>query len=1075
MANDKKQIHPQLITKLARLNDVAQGAFYFFGSGYPPLSLMSMDNSEIIIPRAHEVIEQIPHVVEKYPPAACLYIFEEIYRRHNLDLTRDQIATLRAAYLDILRSHSDKPHIRKLVASSKLVRDENRCFIPEYETLVAEDITIRLNLDDSYQNNPQAIEQLIRTNKPEVHRAIRKYGLIDTIKYRWWKRNALYAALEEAEKLAPAEFILHRYFDAKDSAQSGYYASKRLVKYKVEAEQLPVEFKVEFILKNPERVIDFFHDPRFIDELTNRRPDLFFKLINLKELVSTHAFKAELFATPFNFSGKLVEAAANVGTFEEVKYLENQLEGLGWTKERYPRLRDKVEEAREKANENAKKDAKGKEESDGVAIIRINTGYTTAKIELDNVSQLDKMIVTYKNAKKLEIFTPSAILVVDVSKKAGVPTEISVFSVDPTHTVYFPEQFSIGACKISTRYISSEHFQAAYFAKVSPSEIIIKPLGFFGRIAQWLRGTRKPVVPPKIKKEEYVKPGVSSSVVKMRAAFSASEREDTDTQSSSSEDQPKEFKASDSSVVLYKSARKSFLDGKYEEALRTIHELMSSLQGKYRHSDDGSTKNQDEVGLITKLLREILREAKADITDCLMVDELLQQKVSETSLNELTHVRAALVHLVSECDYKTINYQILPLQWQGPFQLFLLERQFLDLSAQKNTITYKREVEKLQKNYMAILENNRENLLAKAMAASSQLLNYQVSYEVAKARLAVMGMFERDSHLLIKQMFSVLAQNQLSEPSQFVSSVILKLGEKGLGEIMQYVRDFYPSGLEMLIQASKYFAGLLFENELRLMNMVRNVCPEMRQALRKFLPDKFSAAKKALKESLDLDVQNILNGESLAEQKFADPSFVDEIEAHLDVKKQILDNDDIYNIYKKHEHNYSHGIQQLFNIYAKNENPPEDLLPALINQAGMVQVLKCVSTLCPHGLKILLDRQLLPEKEYYVEALARSDFVEVRQTLRQSGFELSEKVKGILARKARKAVEAIVEREIAQEKLNDKFFVDELFMPENKDYLIKFENKFPGLLKECIPGHLCHLVQASAAEAINTQLRPLTF
>jgi len=1093
MANDK-QLYPKLIKDVEQLKNVAPGVFCFFGESYKSLILFSPDTSDIPIPTAHEIVEQITQILKKYPPVACLYIFEEMYRRHNLDLTVAQIADLRSAYLDILRSYSSEPHVKNLVAYSKLMRDEKQQFISEYAAFIA---------DDALVNNPKAIAELIQTGGPEFHRAIRKHGLIDTIKYRWWKRNELYAALEEVEKLSPSEFIFHRYFDALDLSHAGYYARQRLARYKAEIDQLPVEFKFEFILKNPSRAVGFFSDERFINELTNRRPDLFFKLISLKELTTSDIFKGELFLSPDGFAGNLVDAAVRVGNFEEIKFLESQIEGLGWTSIRYPALRENIQQAKEKAEKEARKEEKGKQEAAGVAVTS-GPNLAIVKVELSDITQLDRVLKENQHCKKLEVYSPCAIFVVDFSrqqeklakKHAGIKTPVTIYRAALEQTIYLPPVFSIGACEVSTIGISSEQFQEAYKAKGSPDEINFKPvkLGVLARVGQWLSNVfgrtkksnneRKVSENPAIQITHPIRISAlrsASSAVKMMHVFSGSESsmmEEISGDTESSDESLKIYSPSSKSRMLYKEALQAFYKGDYHTAVKKICALMESVQGKYNKEteDQLNTTVNDEAGLRTELLVRILQEVNADFLDYLMVDELMQQELSDDALGAMSRMREAVAHLFGGFTIDRFGFPSVPEKWRGPVQLFVLERQFLNLDVKSTT--YKSKALKLQREYMDIVKEYETMPLARAMASKSKLVSFCASTdEIAKSRVTVMNMFERDPSKLVEQMFDVISQNKIAEPSGFISNVVAKVG---IEAIVLYACDVYPNGLEILLKNSSWFLWLLRKNKVELTELIRGVPPQCRQILRKYLPSEFNNAKNALNESFNLDVENVLNGEYSAKQKFSDPFFIDEIEANPAQKIRIIERDDIYAVYKNYAPNYTGGIQQMFDKYTRNENLPEDLILKVIEQAGMPQVIQCITTLSPQGLRILLARKLLPEKESYLQALASSDFPEVRQTLRGSGFILSDKVKEILARKMRKNVEALTDhdnpdQEKARAKLNDKFFVAELFFPENVEQLKKFETTFPGLLQEVVSAQMYSLRESIAQAQVRASSIPKPF
>ena len=1057
--SSEKVLHPVLVDTndgVTELDNVANDAFYFMGPGYPMSLLqrrpgLEVGHIEVTAPNVNivDIENDLPQILEEYPPIARLYVLEKFFRHVGFPVVLDEskqqkyIDALRKAYLDILEAHGITPLVASLIQRASILQDLNKS---DAARLAA---VHERNVDP--QGDRQVIRRMILEGNAEDRKKIRQKGFIDAVRFPW-NRNELYRMLEAAEKTDPAEFILHRYFDAVDSPNKGFYARRRLANYKAEAEQLPVEFKVEYILKNPSRAVGFFYDEQFIHELTNRRPDLFFKLINLKKLTTSDKFKGKLFVSPHGFAGKLVEAAAQVGTFEEIKRLESQIEGLGWTAVRYPTLREKIKEAKDKA----KKAEKGKEEASVAVALRSHL--TTAKVELSDIAQLDRVLKENQKCKKLEVYTPSAIFVVDFSqqqkklsdKHAGIKTPISIYRADLETPLYLPAEYSIGICSVSTTYVSSDEFQQAYHAKVSPAEMDFKPvqLGFLARFGQWLskafsRTKKFNIAANAIKKEPVQITGkaVPLSTKKMKRIFSSSElstsEKSGDTESVNSEDDVSVSNASDSGK-LYQEARDAFVEGNYTVAIEKIRDC-TYLILKMRKS------SEDERSCVVNHLMGILQKTKANLLDYLMVDELMQQDMPD--IGPLVSLRTAVVQLFGEFTLTESNFSHIPEQWRGPFQLFVLERQFLNLK-NPNTIAYKREAVRLQEQYMAVLKEHQDMPLARVMAAKSRLVSYhQSSTEIAKSRVTVMNMFERDPKRLIEQMFDVLDRNELAEPSKFISTVIAKVG---LDPLTSYVRDIYPKGLEILLQNSPYFRGLLFSNQLKLVGIIRNTTPQFRQILRKHLPSEFERAKMALHEAFTLDVHSVLNGTSSAEKMFSDPFFIDELEANPQQRELIFERDDLYAVYGKYGTKY-HDVAILFQQYARNENPPEDSLTKVIAQAGMREVLNCIIGNCPYGLRILLEkypaaREILKSKEFYLQALAGSDFPEVRHTLRQCRFELSEKVKEILARKMRKNIEVISDHEKAEEKLKDQFFVAELFVPENVEELKNFEAKFPGLL-----------------------------
>ncbi|MDX2164626.1 MAG: hypothetical protein SFW07_04315, partial [Gammaproteobacteria bacterium] len=77
--------------------------------------------------------------------------------------------------------------------------------------------------------------------------------------------------------------------------------------------------------------------------------------------------------------------------------------------------------------------------------------------------------------------------------------------------------------------------------------------------------------------------------------------------------------------------------------------------------------------------------------------------------------------------------------------------------------------------------------------------------------------------------------------------------------------------------------------------------PEMRQALRNpklTLPE---AVKIALTTAVEKDVEAVCRDVSEAKEKFKDECFVDEIEANLQLKQRIKEDEVIYGEYKKFE------------------------------------------------------------------------------------------------------------------------------------------------------------------------------
>ncbi|MDX2164796.1 MAG: hypothetical protein SFW07_05185, partial [Gammaproteobacteria bacterium] len=779
MSSEKKVLHPNLIGSDADLAaaNLAPGTFYFTGS--EPMQLRQVG------------------VEDELNPDHFLYLY-----------AHDLMILIR---LGKRPQYSVQPHE---IVTDLILNPKNAEFF-----LAANSAYRRLLV-----NKPDLIRQMIQKGKPELHYAIRKYGLIDTVRFPW-RRNELYRALEAAEKTDPSEFILRRYFEASDN---GYYARKRQAKYKTEADELPVEFKVAFILKNPERADYFFDDEVFKRDLISKRPDLVFKLIELKEkLVSRESdLRYKL------FSDAILDAALKVGTFKDIKQLQDLLDDMKWTMQGHPLLRLNVDKAAESA---ASKD-KGKEESSSHKPF-------TAKVEIKSLDELNAVLDEYKDFTRLEIFLPEGILVVDNSSRQK---KVNYYTDQMQYSLRLSEYFSEVVPTVVL--LSSHEFLDAFQRKISPDTLPKQSpsSGFFGRFMNWWRNRNATSTPQRVLKASL--PRVKTSHELIAGSLTSASEDDIQNSEERGSPIPK-------AKSTYKNARDEFLAGNYEEAMKLFDEMFLSFEGEYTVDPNVSVKGYDSVSLTLAFLLEILRKNNANFLDVFMIDELMLQKKAQISLANLTQLQSALHIFLGQFDYSHVDYRILPKEWQIAFQLFMLERNFLTMEQNKNDFAGQREVNRLQEKYLALVKSSKQDPLVQAMAKRSHLLNYDSGCNVSKARITVINMFEKDP-ANIQQMFNVLEDGQLKKEaaSKFVSETVAKVG---IYKVMYYIREPYHCGLNILIENSAHFRELLLKNNKLMLDIAGYGVPEMRQALRNpklTLPE---AVKIALTTAVEKDVEAV--------------------------------------------------------------------------------------------------------------------------------------------------------------------------------------------------------------------------
>lgn len=809
--NEKHALHSEILASPKAGEYLREGTFFFVGGGGTVSQLYKKTRegfTEIPIVRpdvsSPELDKVLDNWLKDFPPAVQLFILEKLYRDIHVFLDGEQVRNnyinaLKSKFRKIFQVHTDALLVADIIKISSILGDDEEAKAQNLKILHPYNLKLKLEVDlkvpndvkmeeivadlryypkhidyfmgagSQYRkmvaNSPQTIREIISAATPVALHDMRKTGVIDAVLFPW-RRNALYRALERAEQTSPTRYIFLRYFEAPEDS---FYARRRKAQYKADMDQLPIDFKINFIIEHPE-YLNYFFDKKLVEDLKSRL-DLFFKLLQ------SHSgpLMLKLFHSRSDIGvNGLFSAAVEICDKEERQLLLNRLVGY----EANHTMEEVRDEDRELFSKN--KSDKGKaEEAVESSEVKCKYGNVVAKVEINALSAIPDVLAQHKDFRDLEVFLPFGVLILQVvpeNETINVRFYCTLENQSKETSVFRVREYFPGST-FKPIFIETLKLRQAIKLKISPDDLSELPprLGLFARIRAWWnsRKVNRAVVPVI----------AETSVDRQSSSEIDTESIPSDSAEGRSPESKAKVKKTSSAVVFHEGQLQEFIkeyeaiaelcrEKNYKTAADAFHGMCKRLEEDYpaqkseesfsEMEDDGSFLREVSVVSITEedlllALTEIVNRSAVTRLESLFMSELLKSLFSanpEFNKYMLTF-SSSVTKLPKTSDEKPFDVPTKLALLEEKYRKYRFEKGSFRLRLLSDFASWFRIIRELQIEYLGVLRQaDLTDPAIKALVLGSELLSFTTERDkISDARIEIMKIYADDPVFVLEQKF----------------------------------------------------------------------------------------------------------------------------------------------------------------------------------------------------------------------------------------------------------------------------------------------------------------------------------